>query len=101
MANDYTSERYWKLDSVEVIIACGTPVTVRKIIYVPTGRNSTATIQGYSPTGVLRTEFALLGNTVNTTSVDQDWGDKGRTINGFKVSAITSGDIIHVYLGRR
>lgn len=100
MANDSTSERLWILDSTEVVKAIGNEVIVRKLVYYPAAVDNSVTIQEYSPLGVLRTAMGIQANHTDVNLVSLDFGDMGRRLNGFKLSAITAGTL-HVYIGRR
>jgi hypothetical protein len=98
MANDTTSERLWILDTVATIIAVGEEVTVRKIVYHPAAIDNAITIQEYGSDGVLRTAMRLAANHTDVNLVALDWGPEGRSLNGFRLSAISAGSL-DVYLG--
>ena len=97
MANNTTNDRYWLLDTVATLIAVGTDIRVRKLVLEPAAQNDAATIQEYVSGSLaqaaylkdLRSAFAMM---------ELDFGEKGRVFNGFRLSAITSGAKLHVYL---
>ena len=99
MGNTITSERYWNLDSVAVIAAVGTPVIVRKVVFLPTTASHAATIQEYDSAGALRTAIYIKAGATDASPVSLDFGPNGRMLNGFKLSAISAGSI-DVYLGK-
>ena len=99
MGNTITSERWWNLDTVAVINAVGVPTIVRKIVFFPTTKDHTATIQEYDSTGALRTAIYIRAGNTDASPVSLDFGPDGRFLNGFKLSQISAGSI-DVYLGR-
>ncbi len=100
MANDVTSERLWILDTAgEIQAAVGVAVIVRKIVFFPAAVSNSATIQEYSPAAVLRTAIVIKAGPTDAIPVSLDFGDEGRLLNGFKLSAITAGTL-YVYIGK-
>ncbi len=99
MANDITSERLHILDTAAVTVAIGTTVIVRKIVYFPAAASNAATIQEYGADAVLRTAIYIKAGPSDASAVTLDFGDNGRGLNGFKLSAITGGQLF-VYLGK-
>ena len=102
MANDTTNIRYWILDTAAVINALGTQTIVRKLYLVPNAANDIAVIQEYGPTGTLVEAMRIKAKSAVTDPVEIDFGSKGRRLNGFKLSSITSSSTkLHVYLEER
>ena len=100
MANDATSERLWILDTAAVIVAIGTPVIVRKVVFFPALKDDDLVIQEYGPTGVLRTAIKLKAGASDASPVSLNFGSEGRQLNGFKLSTIDGGTL-DVYIGAR
>jgi hypothetical protein len=102
MANDVTNDRYWLLDTAATIIANGTQIRVQKLVLEPAAQNDAATIQEYVGGSLdqaaylkdLRAAFAMM----ELDFTPENKG-KGRVFNGFRLSAITAGAKLHVYLG--
>ena len=99
MANVVTNDRLWRLDTVAVIVAVGTPVIVRKVVFVPAVIDDDVIVQEYLPDGTLDSAIILKANHTDVNLVALDFGSDGRKLNGFKLSVIDGGTI-HVYLGK-
>jgi len=100
MANNTTSERLWILDTVATIVAVGNEVIVRKIVYHPAAIDNAITIQEYGSDGALRSAILLAANHTDVNLVTLDFGAEGRSLNGFRLSAISAGSL-DVYLDQR
>lgn len=99
MANVVTNDRLWRLDTVAVIVAVGTPVIARKVVFAPAAIDDNVIIQEYLPDGTLDSAIILKANHTDVNLVSLDFGTTGRKLNGFKLSTIDAGTI-HVYLGK-
>lgn len=99
MANVITNDRLWRLDTVAVIAAVGTPVIVRKVVFVPGAIDDDVIIQEYLPDGTLDSAIILKANHTDVNLVTLDFGTEGRSLNGLKLSTIDAGTI-HIYLGK-
>jgi hypothetical protein len=99
MANVVTNDRLWRLDTVAVIVAVGTPVIVRKVVFVPAVIDDDVIIQEYLPDGTLDSAIILKANHTDVNLVSLDFGADGRKLNGLKLSTIDGGTL-HVYLGK-
>lgn len=97
MANNVTNDRYWLLDTAAEIIAVGTTIRVAKLVIEPAAQNDSATIQEYVSGSLAQAAYIKeLGAALGMREID--FGPKGRGFNGFKLSAITAGAKLHVYL---
>ena len=101
MSNDMTSDRIWVLDTVGATstIAAGTPVIVRKVVYVPTTVDDDAVIQEYDTAGVARSAIVLKASHLDIGPVSLDFGPEGRRLNGFILSTLDHGTV-YVYVGK-
>jgi len=99
MANLTTGARLWTLTDVAVIVAKGTRVIVRKVVFIPTAIDDDVTIQEYDSSGVARDAIVLKASHLDIGPVSLDFGSSGRRLNGFSLSVIDHG-ILYVYLGR-
>ena len=99
MANVTTNDRLWRLDTAGVIVAVGTQVIVRKVVFVPGAIDDDVIIQEYLPDGTLDSAIILKANHTDVNLVSLDFGRDGRKLNGFKLSTIDAGTL-HVYLGK-
>jgi len=101
MANDTTNDRYWKLDTAATIIANGTQIRVQKLILQPHAQNDAVTIQEYV-SGALTQAAYLIDLRAAYDMKELDFGaeanGRGRIFNGFRMSALTAGAVLHVYL---
>jgi hypothetical protein len=100
MANVTTNDRFWQLDTAAVIVAVGTPVIVRKLVFAPAAIDDDVVIQEYlSADATLDEAIILRANHSDVNLVSLDFGPDGRQLNGFKLSTIDAGTL-YVYLGK-
>jgi hypothetical protein len=99
MANVITNEKCYVLDSTGVVVAVGTPVVIRKIVYFPTTVSDDVTLQDYSYLGVLRDAIRIKADPAVVRPVELDFGPDGWTLNGLYVSVVDHGSL-DVYIGR-
>lgn len=99
MANTITGDRYWNLDTGAVIVACGTPVIVRKIVFYPAAVSDDVLIQDYSTSAVLQTAIRIKAGPTDASLVSLDFGPEGRLLNGFKLATIDGGSV-DIYIGK-
>ena len=97
MANDVSSERIWILDTAAEIKGAGNHILVDHLYLVPDNASDAATIQDYSIAGALRTAAYIKAGGTDDSPVSEFWGGP-RYFNGFKLSAITAGAVLYVYL---
>jgi hypothetical protein len=100
MSNDVTSERLWVLDtaSATAIVAVGTPVIVRKVVFIPGAVSDDVVIQEYGPTGSARSAIVLKASPTAAEPMSIDFAPSGRRLNGFLLSTKDAGTV-YVYLG--
>jgi len=100
MSNVVTSEKMWTLDtqSATALVACGTPVYIKKLVLKPAGRNDSVIIQEYDSSGSARTGIVIAGDGVDTKIQQMDW-NPSRRLNGMILSTLTSGATLYVYFG--
>lgn len=100
MANVVTNDRFWQLDTVGVIVAVGTPVIVRKVVYAPSSIDDDVVIQEYlSDAATLDEAIIIKANHTDVNLVSLDFGSEGRQLNGFKLSTIDGGTA-YIYIGK-
>ncbi len=100
MANIVTNDRFWQLDTAAVIVAAGTPVIVRKLVFAPAAIDNDIVIQEYlSNSATLDEAIILKANHTDINLVSLDFGPEGRQLNGFKLSTISAGTL-YVYIGK-
>lgn len=99
MSNLTTGAKLWTLTDEAVIVASGTQVIVRKVVFVPAAIDDDVVIQEYSSVGVARDAIVLKAGHVDTGPVALDFGPNGRRLNGFNLSLIDAGTL-YVYLGK-
>jgi hypothetical protein len=97
MANNVTNDRYWLLDTAAELIAVGTQIRIRKLVLQPAAQNDAVTIQEYV-SGALAQAAYIIELSAALEMRELDFGEKGRGFNGFKMSALTAGAKLHVYL---
>ena len=100
MANNTDSERLWMLTDAAVIKAAGTPVVVRKLIFFPAAVNDDVVIHEYAPDGTARIAIRMKAGPSVALPVDIDFGNEGRSLNGFRLLTIDAG-YLDVYLGSK
>jgi tRNA/tmRNA/rRNA uracil-C5-methylase (TrmA/RlmC/RlmD family) len=100
MANDVTSERLYVLDtaSATAIVAAGTPVIVRKVVFIPGAVSDDVVIQEYDSAGAARSAIVLKASPTAAEPTSIDFGPDGRKLNGFILSTKDAGTV-YVYLG--
>ncbi|HET6453476.1 MAG TPA: hypothetical protein VFI02_03650 [Armatimonadota bacterium] len=101
MANNTTNDRYWLLDTAAEIIAVGTQIRVQRLVLEPAAQNDAATIQEYVSGSLAQAAYLKeLKAAIDFNQLDfsGEGGGRGRVFNGFKLSAITAGAKLHVYL---
>jgi hypothetical protein len=98
MANNTTNPNYWVLDTAAEIKAISVQTNVKKLVLIAAAANDAATIQEYSIAGSLIQAAYIKAGATDATPVVLDFGHEGRNFNGFKMSAITAGAALHVYL---
>jgi hypothetical protein len=96
MANNTTNPRYWSLDTAGVIVACGTPVKVRRFVFEPAAASQVAVIQEYDPAGSLMNAHRIPAGASDASPVTINWVPSWQ-FNGFKLSSITGGTL-YVYI---
>jgi hypothetical protein len=101
MSNDVASERLWTLDtaSATAIVAAGTPVTVRKIVFIPGAVSDDVVIQEYDSAGAARSAIVLKASPTAAEPMSMDFAPNGRRLNGFILSTKDAGTV-YIYLGK-
>lgn len=100
MSNVITNEKCFVLDATGVVVAVGTPVIIRKIIYFPTTVSDDVTLQDYSAAGVARDAIRIKADPAVVRPVEIDFGPNGWLLNGLSVSVVDHGSM-DVYIGVR
>ena len=100
MANITTSERLWILDtaSATAIVAAGTEVIVRKIVFIPGAVSDDVVIQEYDSEGAARSAIVLRASPTAAELMGIDFAPNGRRLNGFILSTKDAGTV-YIYLG--
>ena len=97
MANNTTNDRYWLIDTAAELIGVGKDIRIAKLVLQPAAQNDAVTIQEYVGNALVQAAY-LIDLRSAFSMLELDFGPKGRNFSGFKVSAITSGAKLHVYL---
>jgi hypothetical protein len=92
MANDTASPRLWTLDTVGVIIAKGTAVKVRRILFYPSTIDHTVLIQEYGADGTLIQAIKIKASHTDVNPVSLPFNPP-LELNGFKLATIDGGSV--------
>jgi hypothetical protein len=100
LANDVSSERLWVLDtaSATAIVAAGTEVIVRKVVFIPGATGDDVVIQEYDSAGAARSAIVLKASPTAAEPMSIDFAPNGRRLNGFILSTKDAGTV-YCYLG--
>jgi hypothetical protein len=100
MAKDISAPHLWKLDAAEVVVAAGTKVFVRKVVFWPAVNTDDLILREYlGDNTTLKDAIIMKGNLANLQPVEIDFGREGIALNGLTVGTIDGG-AAHVYISR-
>jgi len=101
LGNNVSSERLWILDteSATAIVAAGTEVIVRKIVFIPGAVSDDVVIQEYDSAGAARSAIVLKASPAAAEPMVIDFSPNGRRLNGFILSTKDAGTV-YIYLGK-
>lgn len=92
MANDVTSPKLWTLDTTGVIVAKGTTVKIRRVLFYPSTIDHTVLIEEYLADGTLDQAIKIKANHSDVNPVSIPF-DPPLEVNGFKLTTIDGGSI--------
>ena len=100
MATDITGPHLWKLDTAEVVVAAGSKVFVRKVVFWPAVNTDDLILREYlGDNTTLKDAIIMKGNLADLQPVEIDFGREGISVNGLTVGTIDGGTA-HVYISR-
>lgn len=92
MANDVTSPKLWTLDTAGVIVAKGTIVKVRRVLFFPALIDDDVLIEEYLADGTLKQAVKIKANHTDVNPVSIPF-DPPLELNGFKLTTIDGGTV--------
>lgn len=100
MAKDISAPHLWKLDAAEVVVAAGTKVFVRKVVFWPAVDTDDLILREYlGDNTTLKDAIIMKGNLATLVPVEIDFGREGICFNGLTVGTIDGGSA-YLYISR-